>query len=334
MYPVSSRWPSLNALKAFWHVARHLSMQQAAEDLHVSPTAVSHQIKGLETDLHTRLFERRTRSLKLTPAGEELYRVVSGAFCEIDAGIEAIRASSIKRGITVAASAVFGSKWLLPRLKAFETSHPGIEVRVITIPYVNLNEFSCDVGFRYGTDVAAMYPSYDAEPLFEVVLEPVCSPRLLDPARPTNSALLRDAPLLHDEDSGKPTWVPGWETFFKKVLKTSELPIGGLRFSSAYMVSEAAIAGHGWALAISKLADVDVEAGRLVRPLRLSLATGGHYWMFMNKSSQYDPNVKIFARWVRETVDATLKGPEVREKVVQVAADKRKAATATASRRR
>lgn len=307
----TTRWPSLNALKAFWFVARCLSMQEAAAALHVTPTAISHQIKGLEEDLHERLFERRSPGLKLTPAGEALYRVVSGAFNDLNAGIEAIRRKSSSKAITVAASPLFASKWLLPRLHDFNARQSDIEVRVVTTPYVDLNDIDCDVGFKYGEKPKA-YAQFRSESLFDVVLEPVCSPTFLQrfPVEKEGGAMGQGA-LLHDEDADQDGWVPGWSTFFENVLRVEGAnPRGGLHFSSAYMVIESALAGHGWALAITEFADRDVAEGRLVRPLGCSLYTEGYYWMHTKKTSEFDPKVKAFCQWIKECLEEDAPRPE------------------------
>jgi len=296
-FSMNGSWPSLTALRAFWLAARHLSMQQAASDLHVTPTAISHQIRVLEEDLHVRLFERRTRALRLTVIGESLYRVVSGAFGDLNAGIEAIRASAGNRPVTVAASPLFASKWLLPRLHEFETRHPGIEVRVLTTPFVNLNDIDCDVAFRYGT-TGDGYKAFRAEPIFDVKMQPVCSPHFLSKVTKRGALDLYDAALLHDEDAGKGDWVPGWGDFCETVLKIAAPRTVGMRFSSAYMVMESAIASHGLALVISEFAASDVRAGRLVCPLDLSMSAAGCYWLFTRISGQFDTNVRAFASWI------------------------------------
>lgn len=299
----TTRWPSLNALKTFWYVARSLSMQEAAAALHVTPTAVSHQIKGLEEELHDRLFERRSPGLKLTASGEALYRVVGSAFSDLNAGIESIRRKSMSKAITVAASPLFASKWLLPRLHLFNAKHSDIEVRVVTTPYVDLNDLDCDVGFKFGR-TARTYSQFKSEELFDVVLEPVCSPSMLARYPLGGDSPMGRAPLLHDDDADTENWVPGWPTFLERVLKTEDPPArGGLHFSSAYMVIESAIAGHGWALAVSEFADRDVAEGRLIRPLGASLYTEGYYWMFTKRTSEYDPKVKLFSGWIKACME-------------------------------
>ncbi|WP_447774188.1 LysR substrate-binding domain-containing protein [Variovorax boronicumulans] len=300
---MTTKWPSLNALKTFWYVARCLSMQEAAAALHVTPTAVSHQIKGLEEELHDRLFERRSPGLKLTASGEALYRVVSSAFNDLNAGIESIRRKSSSKAITVAASPLFASKWLLPRLHLFNAKHVDIEVRVVTTPYVDLNDLDCDIGFKFGR-TAKSYSHFKSEALFDVVLEPVCSPSMLARYPLGKGGPMGEAPLLHDDDADTDSWVPGWPTFLESVLKVEGTPgRGGLHFSSAYMVIESAIAGHGWALAISEFADRDVAEGRLIRPLGSSLYTEGHYWMFTKKTTEYDPKVRLFSDWIKACID-------------------------------
>lgn len=300
----TTKWPSLNALKTFWYVARCLSMQEAATALHVTPTAVSHQIRGLEEELHDRLFERRSPGLRLTASGEALYRVVGSAFSDLNAGIESIRRKSLSKAITVAASPIFASKWLLPRLHLFNAKHADIEVRVVTTPYVDLNDLDCDIGFKYGC-TPRTYAQFKSEALFDVVLEPVCSPSMLARHPLGKGGSMGEAPLLHDEDADTDNWVPGWPTFMENVLKAEGTPArGGLHFSSAYMVIESAIAGHGWALAISEFTDRDVSAGRLLRPLGANLHTEGHYWMFTKRTSEYDPKVRLFGDWIKSCMDA------------------------------
>lgn len=174
--------PPLNALHTFEAAARHLSFQRAAEELDITPTAVSHQIKVLEEHLGTSLFRRRPRPLALTEAGQLLYPAVSKSLDEIAIAIAELTQVSESTTLTVSVTMVFATKWLVPRLAEFQQSHPEIDLRLQTSnDVVDLHRQTVDVAIRYGS---GNYPGLTVRKLMSDVFIPVCSPNLLNEKHP------------------------------------------------------------------------------------------------------------------------------------------------------
>lgn len=298
MLAKEQRLPSLTALRAFYHVAKHGSMQLAAVELCVSPTAISHQIRSLESDLQIKLFVRKVRALELTLEAHRLYATLDKVFAELHSCVSAIRPKPCEAFIQVAASPLFASKWLLPKLPEFETRHPDIQVRVLTVPIIDLAQIEADVVFRYcGSPLTD--PMYHAHSLFDVRLEPVCSPGFFDRYPSHSVEELMSSVLLHDEGAGQSDWVPDWSSYFEAHGLTSQsLKLRGRSFSNAYMVMESAVAGHGWALGISAFIQDDIRQGRLVSPLKQCLETPSQYRMFTRREAESPPSAKAFSEWV------------------------------------
>ncbi len=174
--------PSLNALHTFEVAARHLNFQQAAEELDVTPTAVSHQIKVLEDHLGVSLFRRRPRPLVLTEAGQLLYPAVSRSLDAIEAELTRLTQVSESTTLTVSVVTEFAAKWLVPRLSEFQRTHPKIDLRLQTSnDVVDLHKQTVDLAIRYGK---GNYPGLVVCKLMSDVFMPVCSPRLWDSQHP------------------------------------------------------------------------------------------------------------------------------------------------------
>src|SRR5262245_33568391 len=177
MTRMSRRLPPLNALRAFEAAARHLSVSAAAAELHVTPAAVSHQVKALEEWLDVPLFRRLNRQILLTEAGESCCKRRSGGVCRLAATVEKVRGRTGDAPLTVSAAPSFAGKWLVPRLERFRSAHPDIEVRIDANP--RLSDFerdNVDIGIRYGR---GRYPGLRADLLMAENVYPLCSPKLM-----------------------------------------------------------------------------------------------------------------------------------------------------------
>src|ERR1700726_1709263 len=173
---MSARLPSLNGLRAFEAAARHLSFTQAAAELNVTQTAVSHQIRRLEEELGTRLFVRRNRALALTPEAKDYLPGVRAAFNDLRLATERVLRRDNDRVLTVSTLASLAAKWLLPRLSAFQEAYPGIDVRITTsTSLVDFKGGDVDAAIRFGR---APWPGVRADWLMAAELSPVCSPAL------------------------------------------------------------------------------------------------------------------------------------------------------------
>jgi LysR family glycine cleavage system transcriptional activator len=193
-----TRLPPLNALRAFEAAARHLSFNAAAEELNVTPAAISHQIKALEADLGVKLFRRLNRAVRLTDAGQACVPGLRDGFERIAEAVARARQGDSVGLLTVTASPAVASKWLVPRLERFRARHPAIDLRIdASMRLVDLVREDVHVGLRYG---AGKYPGLHTEQLVRSEVFPVCSPDLLKGKHPLRTPEdLRHHTLIHDE---------------------------------------------------------------------------------------------------------------------------------------
>lgn len=290
--------PPLNALRAFEAAGRRLSFTKAAEELNVTPAAISHQIKSLEELLAVPLFHRLTRSLRLTDAGQAALPIVSEAFERLTEGVEQMRAHCDSGVLTISVSPSFGAMWLVPRLEQFRSRHPEIEIRIDgTDRRVDVARGDADVALRYGP---GGYEGVRVERLFGQANTPVCSPALLEGANPLRQpADLRRHTLLHvDWQSAEASW--------RMWLLAAGLedidPTRGPRFSMESMAVQAALDGQGVALVGDLLVADHLAAGRLVRPFdpSLSMPLTFSYYLLSKKDGAEQPKVTAFREWLLE----------------------------------
>src|SRR6516165_7480885 len=179
---MSGHLPPLSALRAFETAARHMSFSKAADELHVTPAAVSHQIHALEQDLGVRLFHRMNRSIALTASAQVLLPGLSEAFAGIHSSVRRLRAHNDTGTLTVTASPSFAAKWLVLRLHRFQERCPDVDVRIsATDEVVDLSKGDFDLAIRYGT---GRYPGLEVELLLQNEVFPACSPHLLETGPP------------------------------------------------------------------------------------------------------------------------------------------------------
>ncbi len=298
------RLPSLNALRAFESAARHLSFTRAAEELHVTPAAIGHQIRTLEDYFGITLFVRHNRSLELTEGARTLLPGLSDGFSRVSSAVDLLRRKIEDRPLVVSIVPVFG-KWLLRRLDGFRESHPGIDVRFdATERVVDFARDRVDAAVRYGT---GDYPGLHVDRLIIEEIYPVCSPELLEGSHPLREpADLQHHPLL---DSGwnpsYPTW-PDWRMWLK-AAGLADLPVEyGWQLeassSSEALALEEAVAGRGVALASNIFAADDLAAGRLVRPFDVSFPVRFGYWLVCPENTADMPKTRAFREWLLDEV--------------------------------
>jgi LysR family transcriptional regulator, glycine cleavage system transcriptional activator len=290
--------PPLNALYTFEVAARHLSFQQAAEELDVTSTAVSHQIKVLEDHLRVLLFRRRPRPLALTEAGQFLYPVVRESLDEIAVAIARLKQVPESTTLTVSVTTVFAAKWLVPRLDEFQRTHPEIDLRLQTSnDVVDLHRQTVDLAIRYGK---GNYPGLSVRKLMSDVFMPVCSPRLLDGKYPIKAPEdLGHHPLLHFEWIYFGTEAPNWKNWFMVTGLNTINPNRGLKFNEESLAIQAAIAGQGVALCSSVHVADDVALGFLVQPLDVSL-DGFNYTAVYLENHPKEALILKFVDWLVE----------------------------------
>jgi LysR family transcriptional regulator, glycine cleavage system transcriptional activator len=291
------RLPPLNALRSFEAAARQLSFSKAAEELHVTPAAVSHQIKALEEWLGLPLFRRLNRSVILTDEGQTYLVSVREGLQVIQSATDRILQEEAGGAITVSTLPSFAVRWLLPRLSRFRDKHPDIDVRLSADEQVtDFARDNVDLVIRYGPGV---YPGLHTELLLnEDRLFPVCSPALLDGKHPLRSAEdLVHHTLLHDDL--RIDWAMWLSAADVKGIDSTK----GLSFNDSSMVLTAAMAGQGVALGRSTLAAADLVAGRLVKPFDVELKAGNAYYIVCPPEYAQKPKFRAFRDWLFEEVD-------------------------------
>jgi LysR family transcriptional regulator, glycine cleavage system transcriptional activator len=300
--------PPLNALRAFEATARHLSFSLAAEELAVTPAALSHQVKGLEDFLGQRLFERRPRTIALTPAGLALYPGLHAAFLQIRQSVELVNRAPNDNVLVISAPPGFTAKWLAPRLYRFLMRHPEIDARISATQ--GLANFASD-----GVDLAvrnsrAPTTGLVSKRLLDITLLPVASPRFVAEHGIAEPKDLIDVPLIHDEMLGGLTGLPSWSDWFAAAGITGTNLARGLRFSSPDHALEAAVEGAGVLLSHKTLAHDDLRTGRLVAPVSLELKTERSFHVVYPETHGRRPKVKAFASWLMEEAERMTAGDQ------------------------
>jgi LysR family transcriptional regulator, glycine cleavage system transcriptional activator len=298
--------PPLNALRVFEAAARHLSLTKAAHELHVTPAALSHQIRGLEDLLGVKLFERGVRSIALTPAGKLLYPGLQTGFMHIHDALNRLKNSSLERVLVISTPPGFTAKWLVPRLYRFATAHPDIDLRVSSsISNANFATDGVDVAIRNLPIDGIADATLVIEQLIEICFVPVCSPKLLELHGPlsTPQALTR-VPLIHDDMLADRSHLPTWADWFKAAGVDLVDMSRGLRFNSADHALDAAGEGAGVLLSQYVLAYDGIRTGRLVIPVEFSLRSGRAYHFVTPRSRSEHPHVQAFRSWIKQELAA------------------------------
>jgi len=296
---MNRRLPPLNGLRAFEAAARHMSFKKAADELHVTPAAISQQIRALEGYCGNELFHRLTRALELTHVGEAALPAIRDGFDKLAEGAEVMRAKSGGAVVTVSVAPSFGAKWLVPRLDRFRVQYPDYDVRIdATDALANFSGDGIDVALRYGRGV---YRNLRADRLMTEVAFPVCNPDLVrrnPPLRRPDD--LRHQTLLHVEWKTEEESAPNWRMWLRAAGVNDIDAERGPRFSVESMAVEAAIAGQGVALVSGALVEGDLRAGRLVRPFPQSVseATAFCYYVVYPEAKASAPKVMAFRDWV------------------------------------
>ncbi|MDJ0971744.1 MAG: transcriptional regulator GcvA [Kiloniellales bacterium] len=292
------RLPSLNALRAFEAVARHLNLTRAAEELHVTPAAVSHQIKALEEDLGVPLLRRVRREFFLTDAAQAGLPALREAFDLLGDAVERMRSELPDRLLTISVLPSFAVSWLVPRLSRFKAQHPEIDVRLDTTDrVVDLRREGIDLGIRFG---AGDYPGLEVDRLLDEEIFPVCSPALLAGPHPLDTPEdLRHHSLLHVD------WTPfmretsDWKLWLMAAGLEEVVDVSrGPRFSHTSLALQAAVHGQGVVIGSHALAGDDLAAGRLVRPFGMSVPVNFCYFVVTTPAAARLPKVAAFKDWV------------------------------------
>jgi LysR family glycine cleavage system transcriptional activator len=294
---MARRLPPLNALRAFEAAARHLSFVDAADELAVTPAAVSHQVKALEGHLGVTLFERLPRSLLLTEQGRILAPQLTRGFDRLAEAVARVRVDDVQTVLSVTVLPSFAVRWLLPRLAGFRRLNPGLEIEVHAQHHpVDFRRERVDVALRYGR---GGWAGLHAERFLDDEVFPVCSPRLLEGPRPLlRPEDLRHHTLIHDVLTGDDEpWVT-WQHWLLHFGLDDVDHRRGPRYSDSHMMLEAAAAGEGVALGRSSIMADDLASGRLVRPFPDSQVADYAYHFLCRTDAIDRPAVRAFRDWL------------------------------------
>ncbi len=285
---MARRLPPLNALRAFEAGARHLSFTRAAQELHVTQAAVSHQVKALEDHLGVALFRRLTRRLVLTEAGRSLHPAVGEAFDGIAEAVQRLRGGEAGRTVTVSLTPSFGARWLSQRLGRFWAAHPQIDLRLHhSVHLADFRREEVDLAVRWGR---GSWPGLTAEFLMRAGFTPVCSPALLEGAHPLRApADLRFHTLLHEEQHTE-----DWAQWLMAAGVEGVDPRRGQVIDDPSILDRATLEGQGVALGTTSLIGQHLAAGRLVRPFDLDLETEFAYYLVYPPKALERPKVRAF----------------------------------------
>ncbi len=291
---MTARLPSLNGLRAFEAAARHLSFTNAASELNVTQTAISHQIRRLEEELGIRLFVRQNRALALTPEARDYLPGVRAAFNDLRLATDRVLRRDNDHVLTVSTLASLAAKWLLPRLSSFQEAHPGIDVRITTsTALVDFRGGDVNAAIRYGR---GNWAGLRADWLTADELFPVCSPALLTGDKPLRCPEdLANQTLLHSSGGYDDDWRL-WLTAAGLPANISKQP--GLTFDLILMTVQAAIDGFGVAMGRTSYVEADIAKGRLVVPFKITLPADAGFYLVSPEAKADSPKLRAFRQWL------------------------------------
>jgi LysR family glycine cleavage system transcriptional activator len=290
-----TRVPSLNGLRAFESVARLMSFKDAATELSVTATAISHQIRQLEEELDNRLFVRGGRAISMTEAGRTLYPDVHEAFGLLQRAADRFDVRDGCR-ITISTVTSFAVKWLVPRLGKLQDSHPQLDVRITTdLALVDFKRSDIDIGIRYGR---GNWPGLKSYRLMAEDLRPICSPTLVANGRISEPLDLANETLLHNT-----SYSDEWQRWLTMVGYPDLKPTRNLSFDDSSLVLQAAIDGLGVALGRRAFSDADLASGKLVQPFDIHFPQETAFYIVVPEDRAVEKSLVAFRDWILHEAD-------------------------------
>jgi LysR family glycine cleavage system transcriptional activator len=290
------RLPPLTALRAFEAAARHGSFKQAADELAVTPTAISHQIRALEEYADLTLFERRTRKVVLTDPGAQLYLVLRDGFDAFAAAVERLTQRRSRAQVTISATMAFTARWLVPHVTALRTLHPHIDLQLLaTDDVVDFDEANVDIAIRYGD---GPYLGFEVVPMFADYFAPVSHPML----KVESVADLVQRPLIEFQWRRRQARNPTWARWFAAVGMTEPEEPPQLCYSDESHAIQAAVAGQGVALVSLALVKDELASGQLAQPSDRSIQGFRHH--LLTRECETTAAVKTVAEWLLSETEA------------------------------
>ena len=291
---------SIKAVQAFEAAARFGSFALAAEDLAVTPSAISHQVKLLEEQVGIRLFHRVHRSVVLTDAGRLYSAEITAAFARIDAATQNVTTAAVDTILTVHSAPSFATQWLMPRLALFKEIHPGIDIRLhASVNPTDLAQGVVDIDIRYNPGPAPV--GTVMVQFSEDTIVPMCSPALARGLRPIRGPEdLGDHPLIHSELT-----ILGWRNWSRRYRKVQLDMDRGPRFDRSFMAISAAVDGLGVCIDSLLLAQQELRTGKLVIPFPTEgMKVQGHAFVTLRSKADL-PKIRIFREWLFDELAKT-----------------------------
>jgi LysR family transcriptional regulator, glycine cleavage system transcriptional activator len=290
---MAEKLPHMQALRAFEAAARTRSLTRAAESLHLTHGAISHQIKALEADLGVSLVERAGRGIRLTDAGERFAGQVRAALAELSDAVREVRDRSNPRQLRVSVMPSFAARWLLPRIGRFIAAHPEVDLDVrASSTLVDFRRDDVDVAVRYG---AGHYPGVGVEHLMNDTYFAVCSPQFASGKLPERPADLANHMLLRSDGRF-------WHGWFAAAGLDLPEPTRGPIFDDDSHLMQAAIEGQGIALARTSLIGKDLTNRVLVRLFDVTLPSPNQYFLVYPTRLVDSPKLALFRAWLKREI--------------------------------
>jgi len=285
-----------NALRAFESAARHLSFSRAADELSVTHSAISHQVRHLEERLGRALFVRTNRGVVLTEAGQTLLPVLADSFDRISATLEGLVENHDRGGVNVTTTPTFAAKWLIPRLADWSREHPDIPVHLDpTLEFSDLAGGAADIAVRCGTPP---WDGVEADELSSIHLTPLCNGALAARlGRDPKPSDMLGLPLIHADIEGHEVGEE-WRIWFAGAAVAVPAALGGLSFRDPNLALQAAIDGLGVAVGYLELAAPDLADGRLVRPYAQTARHPFSYYAVYRSERLREPSLAAFRAWL------------------------------------
>ena len=285
--------PPLRSLRAFQVAGRHLSFKDAADELFLTASAVSHQIKNLEEYLGIDLFIRKTRALELTVPGQHYFEFLDGMFARLEAETHQIRAEHGRSVIRLCVPPFFASELMLPKLSKFKSLMPDTDIRVSTQPsLMKVHPADADVSILLGS---GEWPDLEIKPLFTRRIMAACSPELKKKFDFKKFSDLNERTLITHEHRPR-----SWESWANALNIPSPIPGMVYRFDSMTAVVQAAVQGHGVALVCWPLSDNLLQSGQLVRVFDDDVDTGEQFYVAHRPNEQKREDVSRLVDWLIE----------------------------------
>lgn len=289
-----TRLPPLSTLRAFETAARHLNFSRAADELSITHSAVSHQIKALEEHLGVTLFRRTGRAMLLTGEGQRFYTHVREAFARLKRGVAELKPEARRVTLTVSVLPGFAARWLVPRLPEFYRRHPELDVNLrATTGLTDFQREDVDLAVRFGP---GSWPGLAAEKLLDEEIFPVCSPRYRGGRLPHTPQELLRCTLLHH------VFEP-WEEWFRAVGMEHVAIPPGPGFSESNLLLKAAAEGQGVALALGVLVQAELKSGELVQ-CHPSLKARYAYYLVHPQQGPIPPKTVAFKSWIKAATES------------------------------